>query len=317
MRKRRWLWVLAAAAAVAAGALAWTLAHPAAGSRGILYRVTGEQGRMYLLGSIHIGSRDMYPFGGDIRQAMAGADTFVFECDTTSAEAVAAVKARMALPQGRTLEGEIGADLYAELAKVCDTLGISPSALDNLRPWAVVNTLAVYSTAAELGVSDVSEAISLGVEEQVRAYADQSGKAVAYLETATEQTDLLEGFSDALTRYLLQSECDAIADPASVTGMDASIRSWPDWWRDGDADAFADQYLATYLAPGHEDVCAEYHVKLVTERNRRMADRLAVMLEDGGTSFVTVGLLHLALPEDSVLNDLEAMGYTVERVGGA
>jgi hypothetical protein len=28
----------------------------------------------------------------------------------------------MALPQGRTLEGEIGADLYAELAKVCDTL---------------------------------------------------------------------------------------------------------------------------------------------------------------------------------------------------
>ena len=30
--------------------------------------------------------------------------------------------------------------------------------------------------------------------------------------------------------------------------------------------------------------------------------------------FVTVGLLHLVLPEDSVLGELKAMGYQVEQV---
>ena len=47
-----------------------------------------------------------------------------------------------------------------------------------------------------------------------------------------------------------------------------------------------------------------------------MAEGLRALLEDGEGEkiLVTVGLLHLVLPEDSVLGELKAMGYQVEQV---
>ncbi len=315
MKKRVWLWVALVAATMATGAVSYLLTNPAQGSQGILYHVTGEKGELYLLGSIHIGESSMYPFGAEIQQAMAAADTFVYECDTTSEQAMADAKARMALPAGQTLREQLGETLYAELTQVCDRLGLSLTTLDGLKPWAVINTLAVYSTAAELGQADVSKALSLGVEEQVRAYSVKHNKPTVYLETMAEQTDVLEGFSEALQQYLLKSECDTILTPQSATGMDASVANWPDWWQAGDADAFSGQYLASYIVPGYEDVSLEYHTKLVTQRNTLMAQRLDALLQGGGTCFVTIGLLHLVLPQDSVLAQLEAMGYTVSRVG--
>ncbi len=314
MKKRGWLWAAAITAALLTGALGWTLAHPAEGSRGLLYHVSGGQGDMYLLGSIHVGTKDMYPFGEGIARAMAVSDTFVYECDTASPEVAAALAARAALPEGESLRAQVGETLYAEIAQVCDRLNISVTELDGLKPWAVINTLAVHATAAELDTANVNEALALGVEKQVQAYAARHGKRTTYLETAVEQTDVLERFSPALKSYLLKTECDTILDPQSASGMDATITEWPGWWRAGNADAFAAQYLNSYLAPGYEAVCAEYHARLVTERNARMAERLGAMLAGGGTYFVTIGLLHLALPEDSVVQLLREQGYEVEQI---
>ncbi len=313
-KKQAWLWVAAAAAMLLAGALGWVFTHPAEGSKGILYRVTGEQGEMYLLGSIHVGTKEMYPFGQAITDAMAAADTFVYECDTTSDAAVAEIRSRMALPDGQTLKGLIGDTLYTELEAVTDKLSLSLATLDGLKPWAVIDNLAVYSTAAELGETDISAALSLGVEKKVQTYAQGHGKQTAYLETADEQIDMLEGFSDALKNYLLQSECDTILNPQNASGMDASINQWPTWWRTGDAAAFSSQYLGSYITPGYETQCQEYHDKLITQRNAHMAEKLGQMLQDGGNYFVTVGLLHLTLPEGSIVERLREQGYTVEQI---
>ncbi|HNW86761.1 MAG TPA: TraB/GumN family protein [Candidatus Limiplasma sp.] len=314
MNKKRWVWAVGIAAALLAGALAFGLFHTGEGSRGVLYRVSNGKAQMYLLGSIHVGSRDMYPFGDAIERAMAAADTFVYECDTTNSDAVAEMKRQMALTDGQTLQTVLGDDLYAQVAQVGRQQGLNMETLDGLKPWAVVNTLAVYTTAAEMGTANVNEAMALGVERQVEAYAEQHGKKTAFLETLREQTDVLEGFSDALQRYLLQSECEAILHPETIHGMDQTIAEWPEWWRAGNVEAFAESYLSTYLEPGYETVCGEYHRKLITQRNLRMADSLATLLAGGGDYFVTVGLLHLALPEDSIIAALRQKGYQVELV---
>ena len=75
--------------------------------------------------------------------------------------------------------------------------------------------------------------------------------------------------------------------------------------------ACADSYLKGYLEPGYEAECMEYHTRLITERIQRMAERLLAMLAQGDTRFVTVGLLHLVLPEDSVVALMKAQGCTV------
>lgn len=314
MNRKRWLWVTAIVAVLLVGTFTWAALHPAEGSRGVLYRVTDGKNEMYLLGSIHVGSSAMYPFGGEIRQAMAKSDTFVYECDTAATDAVADMRQRMALGEGETLSGLLGETLYTELTQVCDKLDIDMAAINMLKPWAVVNTLAVYTTSAEMGADDVNKALAFGVEKQVQVYAEANHKQTAYLETLTEQVGVLEGFSDALQQYLLQGVCDVILNPDSAKGMDTTIAQWPDWWRTGNVEAFANAYLSTYLEPGHEAVCAEYHSKLVTQRNARMAEGLVKLLESGDTCFVTVGLLHLALPEDSIVKLLRDKGYKVEQL---
>ncbi|MCL1855144.1 MAG: TraB/GumN family protein, partial [Clostridia bacterium] len=61
----------------------------------------------------------------------------------------------------------------------------------------------------------------------------------------------------------------------------------------------------------------EYHTALIADRNLMMADRLDAMMrhEEPHTYFVTIGLLHVALPEDSIIRHLESRGYQVERCG--
>ena len=305
--KRVALWVSIALTAALAAALAW----PQGGSRGVLYRVQKGKGTAYLLGSIHVGNNRMYPFGDEIRNAMAASDTFVYECDTDSVEALQETMRRMSQPQEKTLRETIGETLYAQLGEVCTRLNIPLATMDAQPLWVVINTLAVHTTAVEMGVADVTQAMALGVEQQVKAYATEHDKPVAFLETLGEQLDTLEGFSLPLQSYLLQSECEVILQPATARGMDATIAYWPEWWRRGMLSAFADSYLKGYLEPGYEAECMEYHTKLITERNQRMAERLLAMLAQGDTRFVTVGLLHLVLPEDSVVALMKAQGCTV------
>ena len=70
--------------------------------------------------------------------------------------------------------------------------------------------------------------------------------------------------------------------------MDAAIDQWPEWWRAGDAEAFAGAYLERPGRRTRSGLAWEYHTALVTERNARMARRLADWLEGEETCFVTL-----------------------------
>ena len=95
----------------------------------------------------------------------------------------------------------------------------------------------------------------------------------------------------------------------------STLAQWPDWWAEGETEPFIHAYEAEndFAEPA---LTEEYRWGLITLRNRRMAEGLRVLLEqdEGEKIFATVGLLHLVLPEESVLRDLEAMGYQVEQV---
>lgn len=286
-------------------------------SKGILYRVTGGNSEMFLLGSIHVGSEEMYPMNRRITDALAAADTMVFECDTESPDVVRKMASMMSYPKGETLREHISAECYALLEQAAGKTGYPIGMLNALRPWAVVSTLTLETTAIEMGVEDVSKALTLGVEAQVKALDGDGKKAVAYLETAESQLDAMDGFSPELQEYLLYTTCQFLLDPQGETmAMDAGITAWPEWWRDGNAGAFADSYLLSMRQDPEQALVAEYHQELVTERNVNMAQELQKLLNgaDEHSYFVTIGLLHLVLPEDSVPLELEKLGYTVERI---
>src|SRR5699024_9817666 len=94
---------------------------------------------------------------------------------------------------------------------------------------------------ATLEARGTKASAALGVEEQVRKLG--GGKPEAWLEDTRAELEVLDGLSQALQESLLRSTCCVILNPDSATGMDAVIDRWPDWWRMGDAEAFARAYL--------------------------------------------------------------------------
>ena len=119
------------------------------GSAGILYRVTGGKSDLYLLGSIHVGSEDMYPMGPHILDAMEAADVLAFECDTASAQAQAAYQELMRCPEGDTLETLVSADTYALVRQAAQKAGYRMDSLNTLKPWAVMSMLNTGAVTAE------------------------------------------------------------------------------------------------------------------------------------------------------------------------
>lgn len=285
-----------------------------AGSVASLYRITGGTNEMVILGSIHIGSEDMYPLGRHITDALNDADTLVFECDTESAEVLASMMGMMTYPTGDSLRNHIGPMSYAFLEATADAIGYPVSSFNALKPWAVVSTLSLQTSAAQMGVSDLTTAMNLGVETQIRQLS--GNKPEAYLETAMEQLSIMDNFSPALQELLLFSSCQTILMPEMISEADANVRFWPQWWHDGEEEAFAHSYYAGMKDTPLPALLQEYHDGLVTKRNANMAQRLSDMLTggEGHSYFVTIGILHLALPGDSVLSELEKQGYQVERI---
>ncbi len=280
----------------------------AEGSVGICYRITGGKNPMVILGSIHIGNADMEPYGQHLLKEIDAADVLVFECDNEAPGVLVQTMAMMTLKDGK-LSDLLSPETNELLDKACKEVGLSASMLNMFRPWAVYSTLTTMTAAEQMGSGSTTDAMNYGVESVVMDYAGD--KERAYLETAIEQLEVMDGFSPALQEEILRQSCLAILEPQP----DETLTLWPQWWREGNADAFVQDYLGDDEGLSDE-LFQEYHQALVTNRNKNMADGLCRMLEDEKNHryFVTVGLLHLVLPQDSVLWELEQRGYTVERI---
>ena len=283
-------------------------------SQGILYRISGGKSNMYLLGSIHIGSPEMYPFGPAITDALEKSDILVFECDTESAQALQSTIRLMSYPMGETLADHVSEKTIELLRQTAEKTGYPLGSFLALKPWAVVSLLSIESTAAEMGGENVQQAMELGVEKQITELV--KGKKVRYLESAEEQLSIMDGFTPELQEYMLQTTCMSILNPETISDADAAVRQWPMWWAEGNAEAFAENYQESFRTDPEPELMREYHEGLLLRRNRHMAEELRKMLEDdrNHSYFVTVGLLHLVLPEESVVYELEKLGYSIEKI---
>lgn len=279
-----------------------------------LWRVKKGDVTVYLLGSIHIGNPDMYPFSQTVLDAIKQSDEFVFECDTTSGDAFIATQTAMVYTDGTKLRDVIGQDLYDKAIQAFEAAKLPAVVIDAYKPWTVTNLLTLNVSALQLGTENVSESMAYGVETQLHDMLKDDGRAVSYLEETMDQLSVLDGFSLDLQRFLLEDVCNIILNPEYA--QDSPIRLWADWWKTGDIESFANSYLEGCIVPGHEAVCEEYHRELITKRNENMARSIAGRLEAGGkrTYFVVAGLLHLSLPSDSIISVLEQMEYKIERI---
>ena len=278
-------------------------ARPADARRqGALYRVSRDGQVSYLFGTVHVGSESFYPLAPEVSQALADATRLVVELDTRANEAFQrALLAHGSYREGDHIARHLAPDTLARLTDALHAVGIGLGSVARLKPWLLANFL----MGLELERSGFQR--SQGLESFLLANAQSRGTAIAELESADYQLSLFDTLSDADAERYLRESLDELANGSSLR----KARAVMDAWSSGDAHAL-DALMSD--ATGGGTLISEFtRLTLLDKRNPKMAARIALILQDGKTTFVGVGLLHL-LGNNGLPRLLSQRGYQVERM---
>jgi uncharacterized protein YbaP (TraB family) len=262
-----------------------------------LWEVRSPSATVYLLGSIHIASGDMYPLDARIEHAFQAADTLVLETDLdepSQARAAALLQQAGTYTPPDSLESHIDAATLAALSQSIASMGLPVEAFFSMRPWMVSLTLTLARLQA-LGYRP-----DLGIDQHFRGAA--GAKKLAALETVDQQVALFGDMTESLQNAALRQTIEELG-----TLRDIMQRAFGAW-RTGDALGLE----ALLVAPTRKDY-PELYRRLFVERNRRMADAVETYLKGKGTIFVVVGSGHL-VGSDSVLHLLQTHGHKTKQL---
>ncbi|TAM57439.1 MAG: TraB/GumN family protein [Rhodanobacter sp.] len=185
----------------------------------------------------------------------------------------------------------------AALASAAQTAGVPGGVrtLQIMRPWLAALTLAV-TPLLKAGLDPAH-----GVDKLLKAQMLAAGKPVDGLETAGQQIRFLADLPPAVELAFLRATLhDADQGSTELTELIGA-------WKAGDTAAIArleDEDLRQREP--------QLYQRLLVERNRHWAGKIAAMLQKPGTVFIAVGAAHLAGP-DRVQAQLRKLGIEAVR----
>ena len=266
--------------------------------RNFLWKVSNGTGAVYLVGSVHLLTKDYYPLSPALDAAFKDSDLLVEEADLGEMEAPAsqfALLKRGLLPAGQSLDTVVSPSTYALVTKRINDLGMPIEPLKRFKPWLLAMTL------VEMEWQKAGFDASLGLDRHFYDRAKAEGKRVQGLETVDYQVSLFDGMTAAeQDRMLAESLKDLDQDRANVFKL-------TDAWRAGSVAA-----LERIVLDDLKDDPVMYE-RLLVGRNRNWLPRLDALLTRNGRTFVVVGAAHLIGP-DGLLAMFRAKGYKVDQL---
>ena len=295
MRMRRTWWLAARyPALVVLMAAAVVQAAPA---RSFVWRATGPQGAIYLVGSVHVLSSDFYPISPTLESAYKDSNLLVEEIDlgTGGADAQMQMLSRGMLPSSTTLDKVLTPATSALLGKHLAAARIPAEPMQLLKPWMV----ALMLEAMEWQKAGLDPEMGLDKHFYDRAQTDH--KAVQGLETIDYQLSRFDDMPLSDQDHLLaQTLKDVDTEQAEMGKLVAA-------WRTGDVATVERIVLASLKSE------PKLYQRLLVERNRNWMPKVEALFNRGGKALVVVGAAHLVGP-DGLVAMLKAKGYSVEQM---
>jgi uncharacterized protein YbaP (TraB family) len=267
-----------------------------------LWSVSDESGlKMYLLGSVHMAQQKIYPLDPAIENAFNQSTDLIVEIDTAKIEFGDLLQKvfNLGMYSGNDsiwqhLDPETTKLLKACLAK----LSLPEDFATSLRPWFLAMTLGT------LGLKSLGYDENLGLDQHFVDQANEKGLPVHELESVSEQTDVFIALDEVASIYLLKSTL------LEFEQLESQMESIFVAWQNGDVKGFEVLYFDTVKQ--HPELKPIF-VKLIDERNIKMAERIKPHIQPGRVPFIVVGSAHL-VGEKGLLAAFKAEGYTVEQL---
>ena len=274
-----------------------------------LWKVSDENSSVWVLGSLHLADSTLYPLAPVIDSAFTHADELAVEINLNDEEVVKEVgeqsSRRGELVEG-TLRDLLPEDMWNTVDSLCTSWNVPVAMIEKMRPWLAATTLSSYAFM-QTGLNT-----DYGVDFVLLDRAAMEGKAIVGLETAEEQITALADTteSDSSGIYYLKTTLREISEIDSMvvnlmrawkTGDDALLRRLMK--EDEEEDSLSQD---SKFKEGHEQ-------RVFVNRNAKMADSIATFLREDRNVFVVVGVAHLALERNNVIDALRNRGLKVER----
>jgi uncharacterized protein len=292
MRFRRTVIVSAVAVALLVGQR-----HVAAGARNFIWKATGKGGVVYLVGSVHLLTKDFYPLNGAIEGAYKESDLLVEEVDLgelLGAGSQMQMLSRAMMPSDQSLEKVLSPATYALFSKRVTEIGLPVEPLRRMKPWFIALTIEAMEWQKAGFDAD------LGLDKHFYDRAQADGKTVQGLETVDYQIARFDEMPLPLQDHLLAETIKGIdTEQANMTKLMES-------WRLGDAPAVERIVLKDLQQE------PQLYQRLLVDRNRNWLPQLESFFTRRGPAFVVVGAAHLVGP-DGLIAMLKSKGYAVEQ----
>ena len=265
--------------------------------RGLMWQASSAHNTVYLVGSIHLASRDLYPLPEQIEQAFRESNVLVVEVDLNRLDR-GKFQSLMAsdglYPRTDSLWNHIRPSTRQLVADFCEKHGLNPEGFARMKPW-----MAALATSL-LPVATMQHDFAPGIDKH---FLDEAGAGVrvAPLESAEYQFRVLSGLPEA------QQERSLVSAVKNAGESKEDFHKLETFWLEGDAGK-----LDAYLSASMRDE-PEYQKRIFTDRNPHMADRAEQCLKSGERCFVVVGAGHM-VGKDGIVRLLQNRGYKVEQV---
>jgi uncharacterized protein len=267
--------------------------------RSFLWKIQSGSASVYLLGSIHLLKKDVYPLNETIENTYESSDTLVVEANINEIDKLDLKKfTSRALYQGDDhIEKHVSPETYRSIKKEGETLGFPDELIRRQRPWF----LALSMQAVEL--MKLGYDPRYGVDYHFLSKA-RGKKRILELESLEEQINLLSGFSDR------EQELFLLYTLENLRSMDGQVEALVRAWASGDTQAI--ESILTESA-FRDRAIAPIFEKLFDERNLKMCSMIESYLNSTRSYFVIVGAGHL-VGKRGIIELIKGKGYVVDQL---
>ncbi len=281
-------------------------------------------GKVYLLGSIHIGDEQAYRIPEHIINAYLESDALAVECDIVAAESD--IMGQMELmgyymyTDGSSIKDHVSAELYEGMVEylennpsdLLESYGYTPEVLQTCKP-------SMWQSAFETIITEKSGLDSnMGIDRHFLMLAKSQGKRIIEVESVKFQASLFDSFPDELNELLLWDYVNNDAQEYADYYYESYLE-----WLNGNAEFFYTETVTDYSGTGmteeeiaeYEALLQQYNDALLNDRNVGMTDTAEKMLERGDNVFYVVGAAHMG-GATGIVTLLRERGWTVTQLGG-
>jgi uncharacterized protein YbaP (TraB family) len=266
-------------------------------SQGLIWKASSPHSTIYLLGSIHLGSSDMYPLPRHIEDAFRRSSVLVVEVDLNKIDQSKLQPLLMSkgmYPFNDSLWNHVSPETRTLVTRFCNENGLPSEAFARVKPWLAI----VMASTLPMQTSGMTA--ELGIDKHFLNLARNTMR-VEQLETAEMQLRLMADIPESKQEQYLAATLKSSALSQQL------IMEFKSTWMTGDAQKL------DALISGAWDGAAGLQEKMFASRNPHMADAAEQCLKNNQRCFVVVGAGHL-VGNQGVVKLLQDRGFKVEQL---